>query len=190
MQTNSERDRTAPLKPSNKDRHETYSNTMSPPIQSRNGKSKKLGKVVPVAATETTVSPVPSSSPSSSSSSSSSSNPSTASAAASESEEAGMGMELEEEQAEEEEVYGLDGRVIDKSTRGPSLKKGSDRDKVEDKRGAVRGHIQGDKVDMGKLNGNKRSEDVLKPGMSLRGGSRGVRKSPVYNLRYRRGRSS
>lgn len=175
MQTNSERDETGPIKPSNKDRHETYSNTMSPPIQSRKGKSKRPGKVVPVAATETTGSPIPSSSPSSSSSSSS--NPSTASAAASESEEAGMGMEIEEEQGEEEEVYGLDGRVIDKSTRGPSLKKGSDREKIEDKRGAVRGYIHGDDVDMGKIPGNKRSEDVLKPGMSLRGGSRGFRKS-------------
>jgi hypothetical protein len=88
-----------------------------------------------------------------------------------------MGMELEEEQGEEEEVYGLDGRVIDKSARGPSLKKGSDREKIEDKRGAARGQTGGDKVDMGKLNGSKRSEDVLKPGMSLRSGSRGVRKS-------------
>jgi hypothetical protein len=88
-----------------------------------------------------------------------------------------MGMELEEEQGEEEEVYGLDGRVIDKSTRGPSLKKGSDREKAEDKKGAVRGQMQGDKVDMGKLNGNKRSEDLSRLGMTLRGGSRGVRKS-------------
>jgi hypothetical protein len=188
VQTNSERDETGPINPSNKDRHETYSNTMSPPIQGRSGKNKKPGKVVPVAAAEKAVSPIPSSSPSPSSSSSSSANPSTTSAGASESE--GIGMESEEEQGEEEEVYGLDGRVIDKSTRGPSLKKGSDREKIEDKRGAVRGHIQGDDVDMGKIPGNKRSEDVLKPGMSLRGGSRGVRKSPVYNLRYRRGRSS
>ena len=89
-----------------------------------------------------------------------------------------MSMEIEEEEGEEEEVYGLDGRVIDKSTRGPSLKKGSDREKVEDKRGAGRWQMQGDKVDLGTLNGNiKRAEDVLKPGMSLRGGSRGFRKS-------------
>lgn len=87
-------------------------------------------------------------------------------------------MEIEEEQAEEEEVYGLDGRVIDKSARGPSLRKGLDKDKVEDKKEAGTGEMQGGKVGIGKVNGNnKRPEDMLGPRMSLRGGSRAVRKS-------------